>query len=78
MSWRRWSPRPAERSFGSEEATLHRYEVRYVPGQRLYFERDRPMDAADSVIDNEDPDHPSLRSPAVPSDSSRARNSAGA
>ncbi|HEU6440016.1 MAG TPA: hypothetical protein VFC12_06215 [Terriglobales bacterium] len=46
---------------GSEEAVRHRYAVRYVPGQQLYYGRAHPQRKADVVIDNEDPDRPSLR-----------------
>jgi uridine kinase len=46
---------------GSEEAVRHRYAVRYVPGQQLYYGQARPQTKADVVIDNEDPDRPSLR-----------------
>jgi uridine kinase len=47
--------------FGSEEAVLHRYAVRYVPGQQLYFEQANPQEKADVLVDNEDPDRPRLR-----------------
>lgn len=56
--------RAAARDFallGSEEAVRHRYAVRYVPGQQLYYGRAHPQQKADVVIDNEDPDRPSLR-----------------
>lgn len=46
---------------GSEEAVRHRYAVRYVPGQQLYYGRAHPQQKADAVIDNEDPDRPTLR-----------------
>jgi len=45
----------------AEDEVLHRYAVRYMPGQRLYYGRAHPQEKADVVIDNEDPDHPSLR-----------------
>jgi len=47
--------------FGSEEEALHRYRVRYVPGQQLYFGEAHPQEKADVVVDNEDPDQPRLR-----------------
>ena len=47
--------------FGSEESVRHRYAARYLPGQRLYYGKARPMEKADAVLDNGDPDHPSLR-----------------
>ena len=46
--------------FGSADEVLRRYAARYVPGQRLYFERDDPRSHADAVMQNEDPDHPRL------------------
>jgi uridine kinase len=46
---------------GHEEAVRHRYAVRYVPGQQVYYTGSHPHTKADAVIDNEDPDHPSLR-----------------
>ena len=46
---------------GDEDEVLHRYAVCYMPGQRLYYGRAHPQEKADVVIDNEDPDHPSLR-----------------
>jgi uridine kinase len=46
---------------GDEDAVRHRYAVRYVPGQQLYFRQAHPQEKADVVIDNEDPDRPSLR-----------------
>jgi uridine kinase len=55
--------RAAERDlelFGSAEATADRYEKRYVPGQRLYYERERPQAKADVTIDNTDPNNPRL------------------
>lgn len=33
-----------------------RYERRYLPGQALYREAAAPLDAADIVVDNSDPD----------------------
>jgi uridine kinase len=55
--------RAAERDvelFGSFEETRHRYEVRYVPGQQLYYSRERPQSKADVVFDNTDPERPRL------------------
>ena len=46
---------------GSEGEAQHRYRVRYVPGQQLYFGRARPQEKADVVVDNEDPDRPRMR-----------------
>jgi uridine kinase len=41
--------------FGSERAVRERYERRYIPGERLYLERCRPLDHADAVVRNDDP-----------------------
>jgi uridine kinase len=46
--------------FGSAEETARRYETRYVPGQQLYYERERPQAKADVTIDNTDPNSPRL------------------
>ena len=46
---------------GDEEAVRHRFAVRYVPGQQLYYGRTHPQVKADVVIDNVDPDLPTLR-----------------
>jgi uridine kinase len=48
---------------GSAEAVRHRYAVRYVPGQQLYYSRERPQRRADVVMDNTDPAHPRLIEP---------------
>jgi len=47
--------------FGGAEEVRRRYDVRYVPGQRLYFREAHPQERADAVVDNEDPDRPVLR-----------------
>jgi len=46
---------------GDDDEVLHRFAVRYMPGQQLYYGAAHPQEKADVVIDNEDPDHPSLR-----------------
>ena len=46
--------------FGSEDETRHRYETRYVPGQQLYYARERPQRKADVILDNADPANPRL------------------
>ena len=35
-----------------------RYLRRYLPAQRIYREEARPIERADVVIDNTDPNHP--------------------
>ncbi|SBW29179.1 uridine kinase [Candidatus Protofrankia californiensis] len=44
--------------FGSTDAVRERYERRYLPGQELYRALAAPMDTADVVMDNADPDLP--------------------
>jgi uridine kinase len=46
--------------FGDAEAVRTRYQQRYIPGQRLYFQRDHPQEQADVIIDNNDPAEPHL------------------
>jgi uridine kinase len=47
--------------FGDEEEVLRRYAARYIPGQQLYFSQAHPLEKADAVVHNEDPDRPRLR-----------------
>ncbi|MFW5713573.1 MAG: uridine kinase [Brevefilum sp.] len=45
--------------FQSEDEARHRYEQRYIPGQKIYFIDAHPLDKADILIDNnilEDPE----------------------
>jgi len=44
--------------FGSENEILEKYEQRYVPGQKLYFEEAKPQEKADIIIDNSDFENP--------------------
>ena len=44
--------------FGSIEEIRRRYEQRYIPGQKLYFDEYRPKERANVVIDNNDPQNP--------------------
>jgi uridine kinase len=46
--------------FGSVEDTRNLYLKRFLPGQRLYLERDQPMQRADVVLKNDDFENPSL------------------
>jgi uridine kinase len=46
--------------FGNAAAVRRRYEARYVPGQRLYLESERPQAHASVIIHNNDPANPSL------------------
>jgi uridine kinase len=46
--------------FGSPDQVRTRYEGKYVPGQELYFAEARPRERADIVIDNNDPNAPTL------------------
>jgi uridine kinase len=44
--------------FGSVEEVRKRYEQRYIPGQRLYYDECRPKEHADIIVDNNDPKNP--------------------
>ena len=46
--------------FGSAEATRARYEERYIPGQQIYLKSVDPLRHAQAIVQNEDPEHPSL------------------
>jgi uridine kinase len=48
------------RLFGTPEAVRERYAERYVPGERLYLEMDRPRERADAVVQNDDPSNPTV------------------
>ena len=41
--------------FGSLEEVRRRYEQRYIPGQKLYFDECQPKERAKVVVDNNDP-----------------------
>jgi uridine kinase len=47
--------------FGSSAGVEARYVQRYFPAQRLYLETVRPQQRADTVVENDDPEHPQLR-----------------
>jgi uridine kinase len=51
--------------FGNEEDLLHRYAVRYVPGQQIYFRLAQPQTKADAVWFNEDPARASKSGPIL-------------
>lgn len=46
--------------FGSQDEVRRRYERRYIPGQKLYFNECNPKNLADIVIDNDDFSRPRL------------------
>ncbi len=43
---------------GSADVVRARYQERYFPAQRLYFERAHPRDLADAVVQNDHPSNP--------------------
>ncbi|MBO0778571.1 MAG: hypothetical protein J2P37_07050 [Ktedonobacteraceae bacterium] len=49
--------------FGDAETIQTRYQQRYIPGQRLYFQQAHPQERADVIVDNNDPASPRLRFP---------------
>ena len=46
--------------FGSKQEAEHRYQIRYIPGQKLYHAEAHPFDRADIVIDNNHLDDPEI------------------
>ena len=40
--------------YGEEKEILRRYQERYIPGQKLYFEVEKPKAKADIIVDNND------------------------
>ena len=46
--------------FENEEELIRKYEERYIPGQEIYFEKEKPRLKADIVIDNNDYDNPKI------------------
>ncbi len=46
--------------FGSPETARQRYEKRYLPGQRIYLQAARPLEAADVIVENTDVARPGL------------------
>ena len=46
--------------FGTTELVEKRYRCRYLPGQQLYRDDARPLETADIVIDNDDPERPQI------------------
>ena len=53
--------------FGDAAAVRQRYESRYVPGQRIYLEREQPCDHADIIVFNNDFGNPRMELAAQPS-----------
>lgn len=45
---------------GTKQKILAKYEKRYIPGQRLYFDQVQPKEKADIVIDNNDFENPEI------------------
>jgi len=43
---------------GSEKEILNKYNQRYVPGQKLYFQEATPQKVADIIVDNSDFENP--------------------
>jgi uridine kinase len=58
---RRALDRDVARLAGSREEVERLYRERYIPGQRLYLEREHPLERTDLVVDNEDPERPLLK-----------------
>jgi uridine kinase len=45
---------------GDEEVAQEKYTKRYIPGQKIYFEKCQPQEKADVIIKNDDPSNPTL------------------
>ena len=52
-------------AIGGVAEVERRYRARYMPGQTLYFARDRPHERADVAVENSDPGAPQLDRGAV-------------
>ena len=46
---------------GSHTEVERAYRERYLPGQRLYLAEHSPLEAADAVVFNDEPDRPVLQ-----------------
>lgn len=62
--------------FGSVDEVERRYRGRYMPGQALYRDEARPIERADVVIDNSDPERPVMRTSHGPHTTAVAWSSA--
>lgn len=49
------------KTLGSAEKIQERYERKYIPGQKLYFEDVNPKNLADIIIDNNDFENPQIK-----------------
>ena len=54
--------------FGDEKEILKRYQERYIPGQKMYIELEKPKAKADIIVDNNDFTKPLI---AIQSDTSQ-------
>jgi uridine kinase len=54
--------------FGEKEEIVKRYQERYIPGQKIYLESEKPQTKADIVIDNNDFTNPMITYRRMPSD----------
>lgn len=53
--------RTAEMEYiGAEQKIIDKYNLRYIPGQKIYFKKENPKEKADIVIDNGDFKNPKL------------------
>ena len=46
----------------SSQVVEERYQQRYFPAQQIYLQTVQPCHLADVIVDNNDPDHPSIKS----------------
>ena len=52
--------RGVERDPGEKEEIERKYRVRYLPGQELYKVEAKPQEAADIIVDYNDPENPGI------------------
>jgi uridine kinase len=48
--------------FGSATEVERRHRDRYIPAQQIYFDTSRPLDHADVIVYNDDPQQPAWTS----------------
>jgi N-acetylglutamate synthase-like GNAT family acetyltransferase len=49
-----------QQSIGDKEQIINRYNMRYIPGQKMYFKNDNPRETSDIILDNNDYNKPIL------------------
>lgn len=52
--------READKRIGEQKEIIERYQKRYIPGQKLYFQIAHPQAKSDIIIDNNDYNNPKI------------------